>query len=125
MIGRPARGHRLPRGGNACDFCGASEIQSLYSCLNFEWEGVPIFRQPTGRWAACYACSRLVEGEEWGQLNRRVMREVRKRRETTEGELSLLLVSIKLLHAGFASSLVQGEALTVHLPLVRRICISR
>lgn len=122
--GRPARGHRLPRGGNACDFCGIAEIKTLFSCKNFECDGFPVFRADHGRWAACRVCSGLIEAGEWGQLNRRVMREVRKRRDATEVELTRLRETLKALHSGFASNMVKGAALTVHLPLVRRILIS-
>jgi hypothetical protein len=71
--------HRLPRGGNCCDFCASSEVLNLYSCRNFEWEGTPVFRADVGRWAACSMCSSFIDGQRWGQITRRVMREVGKR----------------------------------------------
>lgn len=117
MTLRPS--HRLPRGGDRCDFCGSPDVQSLYACSNFEWEGRPIFRHEPGRWAACWMCSKQIEVQQWGQLNRRVMREVEKRQGITGPVLEELRLSLRVLHALFAEHVIEGEALKVHLPHVR------
>lgn len=116
--------HRLPRGGNACDFCGIPEVNSLYRCHNFKWEDVPIFRADTGRWAACGFCSHLIEASNWGLLNRRVMREVGKRQSMTPPLLDELRASLKQLHRLFAEHVVQGEELTVHRAALRRLILT-
>ncbi len=117
-------GHRLPRGGNRCDFCGGEEVQSLYSCVNFEWEGRPIFRSATGWWASCWLCSQYIETQQWGQLNRRVMRGVSKRQGITVLDVEGLRTSLKQLHSLFASNVVDGEPLKVHRPHVRRFVLT-
>ena len=101
--------HRLPRGGDCCDFCGGKEVQSLYSCVNFTWEGRPVFQQKTGRWAACWECSQYIEAQNWGQANWRVMREVAKRQGITRPELDELRASLKVLHSQFAQNVVRGK----------------
>lgn len=116
--------HRLPRGGNCCDFCSTQEVHSLYSCLNFKWEGTPVFRQDVGRWAACYVCAHYIEDHKWGQISRRVMREVAKRQGITVAELDAMRLTVKDLHAQFALHMVKGEALTIHLPHVRRVLVT-
>lgn len=116
--------HRLPRGGNACDFCGAADVMSLYRCHNFNWEDVPVFRTATGRWAACGFCSHLIESQNWGLLNRRVMREVSKRHGMAGTVLDELRASLKQLHRLFAEHVVQGEELTVHRSALRRVILT-
>lgn len=116
--------HRLPRGGNACDFCGVPEVHSLYRCNNFHWDTVPVFRTDAGRWATCSFCSHLVDLQNWGLLNRRVMREVGKRKGIGKEELEALRASLKQLHRLFAEHVVQGEELTVHRPTLRRLSLS-
>lgn len=124
MTCRPQLKHRLPRGGNACDFCGAPDVYSLYACHNFDWQGVPVFRANAGRWAACWACSDVIEVQRWDQLNRRVMREVSKRQGISPDELESMRVSLKALHKLFAAHVLDGEALKVHLPHVRRFIMA-
>jgi len=113
--------HRLPRGGNRCDFCGGQDIHSLHSCSNFDWEGKPVFQQDTGRWAACWMCSGYIEKERRGQLTRRTLWQVSKRQGISANELKILRESLKELHTLFASHVVQGEALKIHEPHVRRV----
>lgn len=116
--------HRLPRGGDACDFCGTRDVHSLHRCGNFDWEGRAIFQQDSGCWAACWMCSGYIEKERWGQLNRRVMWQVSKRQGITPTELKALRESLKELHALFAEHVVQGEVLTIHQPHVRRFMLA-
>jgi Zn-finger protein len=116
--------HRLPRGGNACDFCGCPEVRALYSCLNFDFEGTPIFRTQMGRWAACFMCSAFIEEQRWGQITRRVMREVGKRAGLTPADMDGLRESLKELHALFAKHVVQGEEFKVTLPRLRRYMLA-
>lgn len=116
--------HRLPRGGNFCDFCSALEVQSLYSCLNFEWEGKPVFQSAAGRWAACWLCTTYIEEQRWGQISRRVMREVGKREGLTPADLDALRASVKELHALFAKHVVKGKALKIHRPHLRRFILT-
>jgi hypothetical protein len=66
-------------------------------------------------------CSGYIEKERWGQLTRRVMWQVSKRQGITPTELKALRESLKDLHALFAQHVVQGEALKIHEPHVRRI----
>ena len=115
--------HRLPRGGNYCDFCGATDVRSLYACLNFMWEDHAVFSHPTGRWAACWICSTHIEVQEWGQLNRRVMREVAKRQGITAEEIAELRATLKVLHALFAKHVVSGSPLKIHHPRTRRFML--
>ena len=116
--------HRLPRGGDCCDFCGGKDVQALYSCANFNWEGRPVFQQDAGRWAACWLCSQYIETQNWGQLNRRVMREVSKREGLTPEHLDAMRATLKILHALFAQHVVRGEAFKVHRPHVRRFMLA-
>lgn len=116
--------HRLPRGGNCCDFCGGQDVHSLHACANFDWEGQPIFKQDAGRWAACWMCAQYIESERWGQLTRRTMWRVRQRQGITPDELKTLRESLRELHALFAQHVVQGEALKIHRPHVRRFILT-
>lgn len=59
------------RSGNQCDCCSKSFIDTLYLCRNFIYEGRLVFRQPVGRWAACYSCRRLLEKGKTSSLARR------------------------------------------------------
>lgn len=114
--------HRLPRGGSHCDFCSSPDIESLYYCDNFEWEGSAVFKGATGRWAACWLCSKLIDGMQWSRLNSRVMREVLKRADLTPEGARLLRASVKVLHALFAKHMGR-ETLKIHMPKVRRITL--
>lgn len=105
--------HRLPRGGSHCDFCGIPNIETLFSCRNFVWEDSPIFKQDLGRWAACWACSKFIKAEQWGQLTKRSMRQVAKRHGLTGLELRLLRDSLSQLHRLFSRNVVKGEALKI------------
>jgi hypothetical protein len=116
--------HRLPRGGNRCDFCSSLEVSSLYACSNFDWEGKPVFQEPSGRWAACWLCSGYIDEQRWGQITRRVMREVAKRSGITPAQLEDLRASLKVLHALFAKHVVRGEELKIHNPRVRRFVVA-
>jgi hypothetical protein len=104
--------HRLPRGGDSCDFCGERGVYALYASKNFPWEGQPVFSRDTGRWAACGACAQRIDVQDWGQLNRRVIREVSKRH--TVLELAALKQGLKDLHWLFALHVIEGEALKIH-----------
>lgn len=115
--------HRLPRGGNCCDFCGSPDVRSLYSCKNFDWEGKPVFRSDAGRWAACWMCSAFIDAQRWGQITRRVMREVGRRAGLTPRDIDALRASLKELHALFARNVIDGEELKVHTPHVRRFML--
>jgi len=116
--------HRLPRGGGNCDFCGIGSVTLLYACRNFDWEGRPVFYSPVGRWASCHVCADLIEGKDWGRLNRRVMREVTKRKGLTPADIRLLRQSLKKLHASFVAHLVLQESLFVHISKYRRLTVA-
>ena len=121
---RPQLRHRLPRGGDCCDFCGIQDVHSLHSCANFIWEDKPVFQADHGRWTACWQCSEYVDSQKWGLLTRRVMRAISKRKGVTGADLDALRSSVKKLHALFAQHVVQGEALKVHRPHLRRFILT-
>jgi hypothetical protein len=116
-------GHRLPLGGDRCDFCGSASVVKLHHCRNFTWEGQPIFAQDAGRWASCHSCSQLIDVGEWNRLSLRVMREVAKRKGVTEEELKNLRRSLKTLHTGFGLHLLKGEDLAVLGPKYSRFVV--
>ena len=72
--GRPLYAHRVPQGGDACDFCNTSPAFKGYQCENFEFSGLPLFRSGSGMWAACRKCSELVDAEKWSSLADRAVR---------------------------------------------------
>jgi hypothetical protein len=110
--------HRLVKGGNSCDFCRAPEVESLYHCNNFEWEGARIFKSETGRWAACWQCSRFIDQQLWTRLHSRVMRAAAKREGITPETLALLRHGVRTLHKGFAANMAKNT-LRIHAPRVR------
>ena len=102
MVTRPQLNHRLPRGGNRCDFCGGAPVLHLYGCTTFLFLDAKIFdKQMRGWWAACLECSALITGDLWGPLTDRVMVEVAKRPGISRPELELLRKSLVRLHKGF------------------------
>lgn len=106
-------GHRLPRGGGNCDFCGVFAVVKLYACRNFTWEGQRVFEGDTGRWATCFLCCELVEDSKWVRLSNRVMRGVAKRKGVTDEQLKTLKRTLLQLHKAFGEHVIKGEALTV------------
>lgn len=109
-------GHRMPRGGDRCDFCGVARVSRLYACKDFTWEGQGIFGENQGRWASCYECSTLIDEGQWGRLSVRVMREIAKRKGVTAVQLQHMKVTLRDLHRGFGDNIIPGESLGVHRP---------
>lgn len=125
---QPARpkvntGHRMPRGGGNCDFCGEPSVSKLYACRNFMWEGQKIFKDEIGRWAGCAACARLIEAKQWSRLSLRVMREVSKRQGLDADQMQRLAKTVRVLHKTFGLHMIPGEALGVILPRYSRVTI--
>lgn len=116
--------HRLPRGGNRCDFCGDSNVLGLYACHNFDWQGRPVFERPSGRWAACFPCCTLIDAGKWSRLVSRVMREVAKRKGTTEDELKTLRKDLRGLYVTLAANLDEDGPLRVMGPKVTRLILN-
>lgn len=58
----------VPQGGNACDFCNACPAVKVYPCGNFELNGLPVFRNGNGAFAACQNCSEFIDAEKWAIL---------------------------------------------------------
>lgn len=114
-------GHRLPRGGDRCDFCGAAQVIKLYACRDFEWEGHSVFGQEVGRWAACSMCALFIDDRKWARISLRVMSQVAKRKNITEDQLQHMEQAIRVLHRTFGSHMIQGEALSVLLPKYTRL----
>lgn len=109
-------GHRLPRGGDRCDFCGESHTHKLYACKNFTWEGRAVFDSDVGRFTACLSCARLIDQKLWRRVSTRVLREVSKRKGIDADQLKHLAVTLKTLHKTFGANLINGEALGVLTP---------
>jgi len=67
--------HRLPHDDppDRCNFCGASEVQTLYLCGNFKFRGQYIFKGANGYWGACAECAALIDVDNWKQLTVRVL----------------------------------------------------
>lgn len=120
---RPLTGpqHRLPRGGDRCDFCGMSTVSSLYTCTNFLWHEQRIFAGDSGRWAACAVCSGLINRAGWEALVERVMREVRKRRSPSRSELGILRADLQALYHLLREHLDAGRTLQVSHPRIVKI----
>ena len=115
--------NRLPRGGNYCDFCSEKFITKLYACRNFEWDGVPIFKdgKPVGRLATCDTCSEIISARDWDRLTIRVMAEVRKRHEITFPDLEHLCADLRALYATMDTHLILKKTLTVYQPHFERV----
>jgi len=113
-------GHRLPRGGNNCDFCGLREVSVLHACRNFEWCGQQIFPGDTGHWAACWACSKPIDAGQWGRLTTRVMRQVAQRQGLADDEVDRLRASLRELHRLFGANIIKGEELEVRTTRYKR-----
>lgn len=122
---RPDSGirHRLPRGGNLCDFCGRFKVAKLHACKNFQCGDRCVFKNDTGHWAACYLCSSLLLSEDWTALTARVMKEVRKRKDVAVGELRMLRRELAGMHKALSKHMIPGRVMTVHFPLVTRTAI--
>lgn len=122
MSQRPDTGirHRLPRGGNVCDFCGANDVIKLFACHNFQCGERNIFSRDAGHWACCHLCSRLVTAKDWTGLTKRVMREVRKREGVDKKEFVFLRKQIAGMHADLEKHLIPGFVLDVHSPTLTR-----
>lgn len=105
--------HRLPRGGNACDFCGVQSVAQLHPCTVFVWEGIPIFRSPSGHWASCSDCGELIARKRWKALTARVMAEVAHRAGLTHTELLRLGKELTEMHRLFALHRRRGMVLNV------------
>ena len=67
-----------PMGGNACDFCNTCPAVRLYECWNFELNGLPVFRNGNGAFAACEKCSDLIDAERWSSLAERAFQKFMK-----------------------------------------------
>ena len=68
----------VPMGGNACDFCNTCPAVNVYPCENFELNGLPVFRNGSGAWAACQRCSEFVDGGKWPSLAERAFQKFMK-----------------------------------------------
>lgn len=115
MRPRSVSKHRLPCGGNRCDFCSAPFVFNLYPCHNFDWQGQSIFAGHFGRWAACETCSGLVDRGEWRLVEDRVMRQVKCRKGVTRPELKELRADLRVLYLVLRVNL-RAEALRVSQP---------
>ena len=87
---RPLYAHRVPKGGDACDFCNTSPAFKGYQCEKFEFSGFPVFRSGSGLWAACRKCSELVDAEKWSSLADRAVRKFVKRNTVLRQEVPQL-----------------------------------
>jgi hypothetical protein len=103
-----------------CDFCGSAHVFKLHACHNFQCGERGVFKDATGHWASCYACSKLVMSKDWRGLTNRVMREVRKRKGATAAELSMIRKQISAMHHALDQHLIEGVVLTVHTPVLIR-----
>jgi len=68
----------VPLGGNACDFCTTCPAIKLFSCSNFELNGLSVFRNDSGRWAACRKCADFIDAERWSSLAERAFQRFMK-----------------------------------------------
>ena len=87
---RPVHAHRVPAGGDACDFCNTSPSFKGYQCENFEVSGLPVFRNGSGMWTTCRKCSELVVAEKWSSLADRAVRKFVKRHTVPRHEVAVL-----------------------------------
>jgi hypothetical protein len=60
--------------GSICDFCSSREVFQVFMAENFTAaqlaapDGLPVYLNSTGGWAACRDCARLVETAQWDEL---------------------------------------------------------
>src|ERR1700677_2131796 len=116
--------HRLPRGGNVCDFCGKSTVSKLYACNNFIWHDRDIFARSSGRWAACPGCSVLIDRGAWDALTARVMRCVQQRKGLSAIDRALLHNDLRALHKLLREHLRAREALQITQPRYSKVVLS-
>jgi hypothetical protein len=105
--------HRKPRGGDNCDFCAEMLVARLYACRNFRWDDHEVFTHTIGRWAACAACSELIDAQAWTRLANRVMARVAQRQNLTVSDIDVLRKDLRLMYATLRVHLVPGEVLFV------------
>ena len=63
-----------PIAGAICDFCSSQEVFQVYMAEDFTAveleapDGLPVYLNSTGGWAACRGCAKLVEAAQWDEL---------------------------------------------------------
>lgn len=68
----------VPIGGNACDFCNQCPAARLYPCGNFELNGLSVFTNGRGAFAACEHCAAFINAERWSSLAERAFQKFMK-----------------------------------------------
>jgi hypothetical protein len=98
--------HAAALGGEHCDFCSTHSIFKTYTCTNFECCGRPVFRSGRGSWAACKACSELVEGKQWSRLTQRALYKFLAKHEVSREEITTLWAQFANIQQSFAEHLI-------------------
>jgi hypothetical protein len=101
--------HCVPLGGDHCDFCDTHPVVKLYTCKNFEWDGLPVFSVgPDGLWAACRRCSELVDAKRWSTLTERALRAFLQKHPTSNYEEPQLWAQFTAINRLFAEHVIDG-----------------
>jgi hypothetical protein len=88
-----------------CDFCSSLDIQWKYEAKSFSIQTDLTLWVSEGHWAACSACSELIESEKWQELTKRSVQTSEQLRVLAElltaDETNLVTESIQAFHQEF------------------------
>ena len=84
-----------------------------------------MFGNDSGRWAACSACSLLIDAGQWDMLTRRVFKQIRNRSGITPETVRSLRGELRQLYELVRVNLIVRASLTVIQPhYIKKICVN-